>query len=196
MPPKHKFTKEEILASALELARKEGINAVTARRVGAALGASSKVIFSLFQNMEELQQGVRQQAEALYQHYLVEEMTTGRYSPYKGSGMGYIRFAREEQELFRLLFMENRAGSLSAEGSEVRELIALLQSKLGLSEEQARRFHLEMWLYVHGIATMIATGYLTFDTAQIDQLLTDAYLGLRTRYTTDATRAEGEENRA
>jgi AcrR family transcriptional regulator len=196
MPPKHKFTKEEILASALELARKEGINAVTARRVGAALGASSQVIFSLFQNMEELQQGVRQQAEALYQHYLVEEMTTGRYSPYKGSGMGYIRFAREEQELFRLLFMENRAGSLSAEGSEVRELIALLQSKLGLSEEQARRFHLEMWLYVHGIATMIATGYLTFDTAQIDQLLTDAYLGLRTRYTTDATRAEGEENRA
>ena len=32
------------------------------------------------------------------------------YPPYKAMGMGYIRFAAEERELFRLLFMRDRSG--------------------------------------------------------------------------------------
>ena len=55
MPPKFKFTREEIIQAALDLTRESGIAAVTARGLGAKLGSSVKPIFSLFENMEEVQ---------------------------------------------------------------------------------------------------------------------------------------------
>jgi AcrR family transcriptional regulator len=183
VPPKCKFTREQIVFSALTLARRGGLKAVTARAVGEALHASSKVIFSLFENMEQLHAAVLQAAEGVYQSFLREDMAAGRYPPYKASGMAYIRFAREERELFRLLFMRDR--SLEAppqDDREVEELIRLIQKGTGLDGSQARRFHLEMWIYVHGIATMVATGYLDWDQDQADILLSDAYHGILGHY--------------
>ena len=45
MPPKCKFTKEEIIEAALEMVKADGIEAVTARALGAKLGTSSKPVF-------------------------------------------------------------------------------------------------------------------------------------------------------
>lgn len=183
MPPKYKFTKEEVIQAALALTREAGISAVTARAVGAKLNSSSKVIFGLFQNMEEFQAEVRKAAHERYQSFLEEEMTGGRYLPYKASGMAYIRFAREERELFKLLFMRDRSREKITEDSEeIRPLIALIRKNTGMSEEDAYLFHLEMWIYVHGIASMVATGYLEWDWELIDRMLTDSYEGIRTRF--------------
>ena len=49
MPRKFMFTREKVLAAALNLAREQGIAAVTARGLGEKLGSSSKPIFSLFE---------------------------------------------------------------------------------------------------------------------------------------------------
>lgn len=183
MPPKCRFTQEEVVSAALELARGGGLKAVTARAVGGALHASSKVIFSLFENMEQLHAAVLQAADGVYQSFLQTDMAAGRYPPYKASGMAYIRFAREERELFRLLFMRNRSQETSHQDDrEVEGLIRLIQKSTGLDESQARRFHLEMWIYVHGIATMVATGYLDWDPDQADVLLSDAYHGILCHY--------------
>ena len=65
MPPKFKFTREEIIQAALDLTRESGIAAVTARGLGAKLGSSVKPIFSLFENMEEVQNEVLKAAEKL-----------------------------------------------------------------------------------------------------------------------------------
>lgn len=54
MPPKCKFTREEIIQAALDIARSEGAASITARLLGAKLGSSSKPIFSVFENMELL----------------------------------------------------------------------------------------------------------------------------------------------
>ena len=67
MPPKFKFTREEIIQAALDLTRESGIAAVTARGLGAKLGSSVKPIFSLFENMEEVQNEVLKAAEKLSQ---------------------------------------------------------------------------------------------------------------------------------
>ena len=110
MPPKFKFTREEITSAALDLTRKQGPDGLTARALAEVLGSSVKPIFGLFKNMEEVQDAVHNAAEDLYQSYLTEDMAAGKYPPYKASGMGYIRFAREEKELFKLLFMSDRMG--------------------------------------------------------------------------------------
>lgn len=183
MPPKCKFTPEEVVQAALDMTREGGIGCVTARAVGARLNSSSKVIFSLFQNMEELQGAVIRAANDLYQSYLRKDMSSGRYPVYKASGMAYIRFAREERELFKLLFMRDRTGEPVDHGAEeLKPLIELIQKNTGLSEQQAYLFHLEMWVYVHGIATMIATAYLEWDWDMISTMVTDAYEGMRSRY--------------
>ena len=59
--------------------------------------------------MEEVSQAVIQAANTIYQNFLNAEMKNSAYPPYKASGMGYIRFAKEERELFKLLFMRDRS---------------------------------------------------------------------------------------
>ena len=189
MPPKFKFTRDEITNAALNVTRKNGISGLTARALAAELGCSVKPIFGLFKNMEEVGQEVFIASDLLYQSYLREDMAKGKYPPYKASGMAYIRFAKEERELFKLLFMRDRSREKIEENKEeIRPLMQLIQQNLGISEDEAYLFHLEMWLYVHGIATMIATSYLDWDDEFISRVLTDAYMGLKYRYT------EGKDN--
>ena len=182
MPPKFKFTREEIIQAALDLTRESGIAAVTARGLGAKLGSSVKPIFSLFENMEEVQNEVLKAAEKLSQARIRETMESGQYPPYKASGIAYICFAREEKELFKLLYMRDRSRETFDEGDSIKPLIEEIQKQTGLSEEDAYRFHLEMWVYVHGIATMIATSYLEWDLDTVSEVLTDAYVGLKYRF--------------
>ena len=183
MPPKCKFTKQEVVQAALEMTRESGINSVTARALGERLGSSSRPIFSLFQSMQEVQQEVMQAANALYQDYLARDMAAGEYPVYKASGMAYIRFAKEETELFKLLFMRDRSTEqIENNLNELRPLIEIIMKNTGLSEQDAYMLHLGMWVYVHGIATMIATSYLEWDWNTISQMLTDGFEGLKTRF--------------
>lgn len=183
MPPKCRFTREEVIDAALELTREGGIDAVTARAVGARLHSSSKVIFSLFENMEELLGEVVKAADSVYREYLKEDMTNGKYPAYKASGIAYIRLAKEEKELFRLLFMRDRSGEVITKNTEeVEPFLKLIRQNTGLGEQEAYWFHFEMWVYVHGIASMIATSYLDLDWEDISRMLTDVYEGLRGKY--------------
>lgn len=190
MPPKCRFTREDIIQAALDLTAEKGVGALTARGLAQRLGSSAKPIFGLFANMEEVQQEVVKAANLRYQEYLWQDMSAGRYPPYKASGMAYIRFAREQKELFKLLFMRDRTHEEKAAGDELEALLGLIQKNMGLSRDDAYRFHLEMWIYVHGIATMIATAYLEWDMDFISAALTDAYQGLRLRFLPKETEGE------
>ncbi len=187
MPPRFKFTKNEIINAALNVIRKEGLSGLTARALAAELGCSVKPVFGLFKNMEEVQQEVIKAADTLYQDYLKEDMEKGEYPPYKASGMAYIRFAKEEKELFKLLFMRDRSVEKIEENEnqnqkEIRPLLQLIQKDIGMNEQEAYTFHIEMWIFVHGMATMIATNYLDLDEEYISRVLTDAYKGIKSRF--------------
>lgn len=184
MPPKFKFTKEEILAVALDITRLEGMNGLTARSLAKKLGTSAKPIFGQFQNMEDLQKQVLDAAHTRYLAYQSDALLDPRYPPYKASGMAYIAFAREEKELFKLLFMRDRTGEIIGENrEEIRPILEILKANLQLSEEEAYLFHMESWIFVHGIATMVATNYLDWDMEFISNALTDFYQGLKLHYT-------------
>lgn len=187
MPPKVKFSREEIIAAALDIVREGGMTALTARSLAARLGSSAKPVFGLFENMQEVQKEVMLAANAEYQEFLYAEMMRGIYKPYKASGMAYIAFARKEKELFKILFMHDRTKEIADIRDEsVASIIALIMRNTGLSEGNARLFHLEMWIFVHGIATMIVTNYLDWEEEHVSRALTDAYEGLRTRWCGEA----------
>ena len=191
MPPKCKFTKEKIIDAALEITRHSGFEAATARAIGEKLDSSSKVIFSLFQNMEELRKSVINAANKIYQDQIDKAIVSGEYPPYMASGMAYINFAKNEKELFKLLFMRDRSSEPMNEGTEsLKPIIELVRQKTGLDEKQAFMFHMQMWVVVHGIATMIATSYLEWDKELIEKFVKDSFTGLKSCYLTKEDKNE------
>ena len=69
MPPKAKFTKAEIIEAALNIVRADGYEALTSRALGTYLGSSARPIFTVFKNMEEVQQDMIKSAKALYKEF-------------------------------------------------------------------------------------------------------------------------------
>ena len=183
MPRNYMFTKEQVLDAAIQLTREKGFAAVSARSLGEQLGTTSRPIFSHFKNMADVQRGIIGAANALYQSFREKEIESGKYVPYKASGMAYIRFAKEEKELFRLLFMRDRSGEPIKENPEEMDaLIGLIAKQVNIDWEAAKMFYLEMWAYTHGIASMIATGFYDWDEPLASRALTDVYEGLKHRY--------------
>ena len=184
MPRKTVILKEDIIRASMEILRTSGPEALNARAVAKALGCSTQPVFSNFRNMQDLMESVVERSLELYNDFIRKEFGLNRgYPPYKTYGMGYIRFAMEESNLFKLLFMRDRRNEdSSAEAGTFYEVIPLLMKSLDLTEEQAVMFHLEMWTFVHGIAAMAATSYCKWDMEQASKALTDIYQGLRLRY--------------
>ena len=182
MPPKIKITKESIIESALSLVRTNGEAALNARAIAAAIGCSTQPIFSNFSSMEELEQETIAAGYGVYLDFIRREEESGKYPRYKSFGMAYIRFAREEKELFRLLFMRDRSGEDHAPSPDFEASVEIIMNANGISRERAMLMHLENWAFVHGIGTMLVTSFLTLDEELISQMLSDMYQGIRTRH--------------
>ncbi|MBR2621769.1 MAG: TetR/AcrR family transcriptional regulator [Clostridia bacterium] len=182
MPPKVKIVKEDIVRTAVELVRSDGQQSVNARSIAAALNCSTQPIFSNFSTMDDLQAAVAAAAYDCYLDFLKSEAESGKYPQYKSFGMAYIRFAEEEKELFKLLFMCDRKGKELTPTPDFEASVEIIMQANGLTRERAERMHLEMWACVHGIATMLATSFLTLDRELISDMLTDIYQGIRARH--------------
>ena len=179
MPPKAKFSKEEIVASAVEIVRTHGSDALTARALGQALGSSPRPIFTVFQSMEEVRREVIAYGQAVYQDLIAQEIARGKYPFYKSYGMAYIRFARQERELFKLLYMRDRTHETPVEDGYMEDVYQAIMQANGITREQAMLMHLENWICVHGIATMLATAYYPMEEDLIAKIVSDAYQGSR-----------------
>lgn len=183
MPPKVKVTKEDIINAAVDIVREQGAQAINARSIASALNCSTQPVFSNFETMEELRLAVVRKADELHQQYMQQEIASGAYPTYKATGMAYIRFAKEEKQLFQLLYMRDRSAEAIQEESALNgEMETIVHDHTGLRSPEAQLFHLEMWAYVHGIATMFATGFLDLEWELVSKMLTDSYQGLRKHY--------------
>lgn len=185
MPPKAKVSKEDIIAASVEIVRESGAGALNARAIAKKLGCSTQPIFSNFKSMEELRYEVLVYAAEVFRSYQENIIKSGEYQVYKASGIGYIKFAKEERELYKLLFMRDRSGEAykNPVDQDFDKAASMVMEKTGLSHDEAMLFHLEMWVFVHGIATIAATSFLELDYDMIDKMLTDQFKGMIMRFT-------------
>ena len=173
MPPKPKFTKEELVQAALELTREGGLDLVVARNLGKKLNTAPSTIFTHYASVEEIRQAVLDAARELYNGYVEEGLAM--VPPMKGFGVQYIRFAMEEPNLYSVLFMKKRddfkyVDFIVHEG-HYEHVIAAAEKDFMLSREQAELLYHNMWAYAHGIAVMSATGVCNFSLGEISQML-------------------------
>ena len=173
MPPKPKFTREELIKTALELTREGGLEMVVARNLGKKLNTSPSTIFTHFESVEDIRQAVIEAARELYNGYVEEGLQM--VPPMKGFAVQYIRFAMEESNLYSVLFMNKRddfryVDFIINEGHYERILTAA-EKDFFLNREQAEFVYHNMWAYAHGIAVMSATGVCNFSLEEISQML-------------------------
>lgn len=182
MPPRPKFTREEVTAAAYELVREQGAGALTARELGARLGSSARPIFTVFTDMAELKAAVCEKARACFASYMA---VAEDFDPaYKMRGMQWVKFAQEQPRLFQLLFMQSAGGTpdfdeaMRVSAFDAERDIAIIQRDYHASAEQARHLFRQMWIYSYGLCVLCATGICSFTEQELAQRLGEIFRGM------------------
>ena len=182
MPPKPKYTKEEIVNAAFELTREKGIDMVAAREVGKRLNTSPSPIFTVWNGMEELKEEVRKLAKKKYQEYMEGIFD---YAPsFKEFGLRWVSFAAEEPNLYQLLFLSRRethnpyvrfkqdfAGILTP-------LVQEIVDTFGLSKADAEDLLNQMIIFANGVAAFAITDPDSFSKEAVSHSLSQVCIGI------------------
>ena len=151
MPRKALFTKEHITEKAISLVRNEGIEALTARELGKILGSSSRPIFTVFRNMDEVEAEVHTAARKMFSDYVSD--VTDYHPAFKELGLRTIRFAREEKHLFHYLFLSKEADPETLH-SLAKECLGEICMEFGITKRQSEKLFRQMWTFTCGLALM------------------------------------------
>ncbi len=179
MPPKEKVSKARIETTAFEMTREYGFSEVTARKLADRLGCSTQPIFRAYENMEEL----RVDLFYMSTDRLIEQMLSAksRTPAYMGLALSYIDFARSEKNLFELIASVDDFGTKTISEFLKGEEGALIQTKICAGSEGSDKKRQELftmfWMFVHGMAVLIAGNRVDFTDREIRSYITKAYEG-------------------
>ncbi len=162
MPPKPKFTRDQVAAAAFQMIKEGGVSALTARDLGSRMGTSARPIFTLFKNMEEVKQAARELAIQEFMTYISDYR---EYTPaFKRIGMMIVRYGIHEPELFKLLFLQEHSRGVTFEQA-LHDLdgmdetcIQLVMRDYELTREEAKLLFEQMWTHALGLGTICAMG--------------------------------------
>ena len=176
MPPKAKITKPMILDTVLVLTRTLGFEVVNARSIADSLGWSTRPIFTCYENMEELKKEFLDFAFAFYEHYADDYGKAFPVAPCLRLPLSYLAFAKEETHLFRLLFVDAMELDMKAADDFYRELgnaekAGEFSGLLGLEPVRGREIFLDLFLYSHGMAVLMAAGKLSWSLKEAEMRL-------------------------
>ena len=175
MPPKPKFTKDEIVQTALDVVSRKGIEALTAKELGGALGSSARPIFTVFQNMKEVQDEVRTAAMQRFEHF--GEQRFPGMPPFKQVGMQMVLFGIQEPKLYQLLFMQEHQNAVSFEdvfgmlGPTAEACIQSIRNAYSLSDPEAKLLFEHVWIYTFGVGALCATRMCQFSEQTLGEML-------------------------
>lgn len=182
MPPKAKFTKQQITDAALEIVREEGVEKLTSRNLGKKLGSSACPIFTVFPNMEEVEKAMVESAKAIYKGYVDKGLSDE--IPFRGVGEKYVSFAVKEPRLFELLFMGESKESPSLDcilpllDESYEEILCSLINSAMVDRKTAEKLYRHLWVYTHGIACLCATKTCQFSKSEIQRMMTEVFQSL------------------
>ena len=169
MPAARKVSKGEILDAAVEVLRDGGFSAINARSVAKKLGCSTQPIYFSFKNMEELKTALTERAMEMHTRRVRASLRDheGNDSRYSSYGMGFVKFAAEEKQLFRWLYLDGKQFGEYRSDVLLSEVVAVIMDEFGYSEEVAYRFHQDMIYFSYGLAILANTDHLHLTDAEL-----------------------------
>lgn len=176
MPPKFKYTKNEILQNALDIVRENGASALTTRTLGKRLGTTQSPIFSAFENVEELQAEVKRAAKELFAEYV----RRGLEDPpaFNGVSKQYMLFARNEPNLFRWLFMSKDMIEDTHQYNPIitdnyKMVYKAFRDTFSLTEAETDKLYIHIGIYLHGLSSLYAENMCDYTIEHASELLTE-----------------------
>ena len=196
MPPKPKFTREEIVQTALDVVSRKGVEALTAKELGDALGSSARPIFTVFTSMKEVQDAVREAAMRRFESF-AEQKLPGM-PLFKQVGMRMVLFGAREPKLYQLLFMQENRNAVSFDdvfgelGPTAETCIALIRETYSLSETEVRLLFENVWIYTFGVGALCATRVCHFSEERLGEMLSTEFQAMMLLVKTGDGRCENE----
>ena len=177
MARKITITKDYIVNTAFQMAKQEGIEQVTARKLAAKADCSTQPIFRSYENMEELHLELFRMANAFFSFYY-DRFPKNQSEPFVNLAYAYIQFAKEERNLFKFLFFPERSY-----GKSTYEILNGEKGIVVAEFEKAKKdgcknvgdLFTKMWIFVHGAACMTLTGDYDLNEDETIKLLIDTY---------------------
>ncbi len=179
MPPKPKFTREEIVQTALEVVSRKGVEALTAKELGDALGTSARPIFTVFSSMKQVQDAVREAAMRRFESFAGQKLPD--MPLFKQVGMQMVLFGAREPKLYQLLFMQENRNAVSFDdvfgelGPTAETCIRLIQEEYAMREADARLLFENVWIYTFGVGALCATRMCQFSEEKLGQMLSTEF---------------------
>lgn len=181
MPTKIRISKDMILDAAFEIVRQEGMENLSNRELANKLKCSIRPIYYQFENVEEMQKELYLKIEQYFYKFILDNMVEG-IPKYKQVGINYIKFAQNEKKLFQTLFMSDTGlapdAFVSKVGEDYKEIEKMIKISANLKEEDIKDFHTRMWIFCHGIATLVANETIKLTDSQIQDLLSYEFQAL------------------
>ena len=181
MPTKIRISKDMILDAAFEIVRKDGMEKLSNRELASKLKCSIRPIYYQFENVEEMQKELYKKIEQYFYKFILDNMVE-EIPKYKQVGINYIKFAKKEKKLFQTLFMNitdlTPDAFVTKHGEDYKEIEKLIKISANIKEEDIKDFHTKMWIFCHGIATLVANDTIKLTDKQIQDLLSYEFQAL------------------
>ena len=168
------ITKEKILEAALNIVRKGGPDALTARSLSTALGCGANALFSSFGSIQGIRDAVKAEARRLYQLRVSAGFSLN--PPFKGFGMAFLWFAVDEPQLFSLIMDASTPTSSFKDYIDTfvgfkEECLAAIGASFGLQDRDAEQLYYQMILLALGLAHTCTRGGSTLSIPQASEML-------------------------
>lgn len=181
MPTTIRITKEMILNAAFDITRNEGIEKLSNREIAKKMNCSIRPIYYQFKNSEELYKALYNKINSYFYDFIMKNIVDD-ISHYKQIGINYIKFAQEETNLFKVLFMSPARNLpntfVETDKTGFAGVVAAIKLSTHLSDKAIKSFHTKMWIFVHGIATLTVSKSVKFTEEQIRDLLSQEFQAL------------------
>ena len=159
MPPRIKYSKDEVIKAAVSVVEENGLQSLTARSVAVSLGSSTAPVYHHFATMDDLALAVNRKTQRALLEYASRPYTD---RVFLNMGTGIALFAYEHRQLYRALMLEG-----DSYGDVVREFLDILKSELtkdmrfvSLSDNERAVLLTKMWTFTHGLASLISAGLI------------------------------------
>lgn len=160
MPPKTRFTREDVVEAAFRVVRKHGWDGLSSRSIAQELNSSTQPIYSHLRSIKEIKEEVVKKAYELVYSYGTK-VRTG--DPWLDVGVGYVLFAKEEKQLFRCLFDEEHLPLLKKYSAQifaaVTETLSDYPPFQELSKEERHKIRSIGFIFAHGLAVLANSSF-------------------------------------
>ena len=168
------ITKDRILAAALDIVRRGGPEALTARSLCAAIACGASALFASFGSIQGIRDAVRTEARNLYRKRVGAGFSLN--PPFKGFGMAFLWFAMDEPQLFSLIMdADTPAPSLeqyiNTHVGFKEECLAAIQSSFCIQDKDAEMLYYQMILVALGLAQTCTRGGAALSIPQASEIL-------------------------